>query len=87
MDVNLAIDLLAQGIIFALFGHVKIYSVIVGCELVPFKELDCGLVELQNNYLVQQIEALNVALSRPDAVREVCDTRYFRLLSHEESTQ
>ena len=41
---------------------VHLNGMVVGAEFLSFEELDRGLVELQDNYIVEQIKAIDVAV-------------------------
>jgi len=75
LDVDLAVHILTLRIVFALLGHIQIHGVIVSRELVAFEKLDCCLVQLEHDDLVQQFKALDVALVDIDAVRQFSDPR------------
>lgn len=75
LDINLAVDILTLSIVFTLLSHIQIHGVIVSRELVAFEKLDCCLVQLEHDYLVQQFKALDVALVDIDAVRQFSDPR------------
>ena len=60
---------MAQGTILRLLRHVQVHRVIIGRELVSLEELDGGLVELQYDDLMQEVQTFNVAFSRTDAIR------------------
>ena len=53
LKIDLAIDLLAQGTVLGLLGHVQVDRVIVSREFVAFEELNCGLVQLQHDDFMQ----------------------------------
>lgn len=75
LDVDFAVDILTLRIVFTLLRHIQIHCVVVSCELVAFEKLDCCLVQLEHDDLVQQFKALDVALVDIDAVRQFSDPR------------
>ena len=46
---------------------------IIGTELFSFEEVDCCLIELQNDDLVEQAEALDLTLVFLHGVCQLCD--------------
>ena len=59
---------------------------VVGRELVALEELYCGLIQLEYDDLVEQVQTLDVLVMRYDPVGELCDARYLRLLTHKEGS-
>lgn len=55
-------ELLAQEVVLNLLLGVEVHRVVVSRELVALEELDCSLVELDDDDFVEEAEALDVVL-------------------------
>lgn len=64
--VDLLKQSLTQEVVLDLLLAVQVHCMVVRRELVSLKELDRSLVQLDDDYLVQESQALDVALSLDD---------------------
>ena len=66
---------------------VHVDSVVVGGVLLPLKELDGCLIELQNDNLVENVQTLDVFVKLRDGVRQLRDLANLPLLTLEEGKE
>ena len=60
-----------------LFHSVQVDRVIIGAKFLSFEEVDSCLIELQNDDLVEQAEALDLSLVFLHGVCQLCNLVHF----------
>lgn len=81
---QLRVEVVFQREVFNLLHRVKVDSVVVGTELLTLEKVDGRLVELEDHDLVEEVEALDVAVSFRDSLRQQCNLVHFAFLGAEE---
>ena len=76
-----------QTMILNLLHRIQINRVVVSPELLPLEEIYSSLVQLQDNNLVEQVEALYISISSLNSLRQLCDLVDLALLRAEERAE
>ena len=85
--VDVSINPHSNCVVLALFGHIKVYCMIICRKFVALKKLDGCLIKLQHHYFMQQIQTLYVLLRHHNPIGQLCYTRNFRFSAHKEGSQ